>query len=117
MIWAEIKEDPKWAIRVFILTPIQRKLRWITFIKASWFRNHPLGMRGFITNKKGAPAYCYRCGNFSNLTVKRYWIFMVPICNKHYEEKYGVKCHGCSTVSAYLEDTGYCWQCNRDILR
>lgn len=66
---------------------IKKIKQWSKYLFKDWFRNHPLGMRGFVTNKKGVPEYCYRCGNFSNGVVKKYKIFSVPICTKHHQEE------------------------------
>lgn len=61
--------------------------KWVKYIKCPWFRNHSLGMRMFITNKKGVVEYCYRCGNFSNYVITKLKIFNVPICRKHFDEE------------------------------
>ena len=66
---------------------IKKPFRWFGYIKVTYWRNHPLGMKAFVTNKKGHPKYCYRCGNFSNTIKTRHKIFTVPICRKHYDEE------------------------------
>lgn len=66
---------------------IKTIIKWLRYINVKWYRNHPLGMRGFVTNRKGTPEYCYQCGNFSNDVIKMYKIFNVPICRKHLDER------------------------------
>ena len=65
---------------------MKRVFKWIRYIRCGWYRNHPLGLKYFITNKKGVPKYCYKCGNFSNYVIVKYKIFRVPICRKHYHQ-------------------------------